>query len=135
MGTTDHRDIMLVAGEDPYTFKGTADLMRSTSDSTEKAATSADHLPNLRCSASWVLALIRRVRIATVASWVVRHARLVRALPWVLPSTIVEVEGARVDAIALSRRAGPIVEHVAEVGAAAAAQYFGPAHEQTVIGP
>ncbi len=28
MGTTDHRDIMLVAGEDPYAFKGTADLMR-----------------------------------------------------------------------------------------------------------
>jgi len=28
MGTTDHRDIMLVAGEDPHAFKGTADLMR-----------------------------------------------------------------------------------------------------------
>jgi phytanoyl-CoA hydroxylase len=27
MGTTDHRDIMLVAGEDPYAFKGTADVM------------------------------------------------------------------------------------------------------------
>lgn len=29
MGTTDHRDILLVAGEDPYAFKGTADIMRS----------------------------------------------------------------------------------------------------------
>lgn len=29
MGTTDHRDILLVAGEDPYAFKGTADLMRA----------------------------------------------------------------------------------------------------------
>jgi phytanoyl-CoA hydroxylase len=29
MGTTDHRDIILVAGEDPYAFKGTADLVRS----------------------------------------------------------------------------------------------------------
>ncbi|HSJ51604.1 MAG TPA: phytanoyl-CoA dioxygenase family protein [Actinomycetota bacterium] len=28
MGTTDHRDVLLVAGEDPYSFKGTADLMR-----------------------------------------------------------------------------------------------------------
>jgi len=28
MGTTDHRDILLVAGEDPYAFRGTADLMR-----------------------------------------------------------------------------------------------------------
>jgi len=28
MGTTDHRDILLVAGEDPYAFKGTVDLMR-----------------------------------------------------------------------------------------------------------
>jgi len=27
MGTADHRDVMLVAGEDPYDFKGTADLM------------------------------------------------------------------------------------------------------------
>ena len=27
MGTTDHRDVMLVAGEDPYAFKGTADIM------------------------------------------------------------------------------------------------------------
>ncbi len=28
MGTADHRDVLLVAGEDPYAFKGTADLMR-----------------------------------------------------------------------------------------------------------
>jgi phytanoyl-CoA hydroxylase len=28
MATTDHRDILLVAGEDPYAFKGTTDLMR-----------------------------------------------------------------------------------------------------------
>ena len=28
MATTDHRDVLLVAGEDPYAFKGTADLMR-----------------------------------------------------------------------------------------------------------
>jgi len=28
MGTADHRDIMLVAGEDPYAFRGTEDLMR-----------------------------------------------------------------------------------------------------------
>lgn len=28
MGTTDHRDIVLVAGEDPYAFKGATDLMR-----------------------------------------------------------------------------------------------------------
>jgi phytanoyl-CoA hydroxylase len=27
MGTTDHRDVMLVAGEDPYAFKGTTDVM------------------------------------------------------------------------------------------------------------
>ena len=27
MGTLDHRDVLLVAGEDPYLFKGTADLM------------------------------------------------------------------------------------------------------------
>ncbi len=27
MGTLDHRDVLLVAGEDPYAFKGTADLM------------------------------------------------------------------------------------------------------------
>jgi ectoine hydroxylase-related dioxygenase (phytanoyl-CoA dioxygenase family) len=27
MGTMDHRDIVLVAGEDPYAFKGTPDLM------------------------------------------------------------------------------------------------------------
>jgi phytanoyl-CoA hydroxylase len=27
MGTLDHRDVMLVAGEDPYAFKGTAELM------------------------------------------------------------------------------------------------------------
>jgi phytanoyl-CoA hydroxylase len=29
MGTVDHRDIMLVADEDPYAFKGTADLMHA----------------------------------------------------------------------------------------------------------
>src|SRR5262249_5201723 len=28
MGLLDHRDIVLVAGEDPYAYKGTADLMR-----------------------------------------------------------------------------------------------------------
>jgi phytanoyl-CoA hydroxylase len=28
MGVTDHRDILLVAGEDPYAFKGVTDLMR-----------------------------------------------------------------------------------------------------------
>jgi ectoine hydroxylase-related dioxygenase (phytanoyl-CoA dioxygenase family) len=28
MGTTDHRDVVLVAGEDPYAFRGTTDLMR-----------------------------------------------------------------------------------------------------------
>jgi phytanoyl-CoA hydroxylase len=28
MGAVDHRDILLVAGEDPYAFKGTTDLMR-----------------------------------------------------------------------------------------------------------
>jgi chlorinating enzyme len=28
MGTVDHRDVMLVAGEDPYAFKGTDDVMR-----------------------------------------------------------------------------------------------------------
>jgi phytanoyl-CoA hydroxylase len=28
MGTADHRDVLLVAGEDPYAFKGTADVMR-----------------------------------------------------------------------------------------------------------
>jgi ectoine hydroxylase-related dioxygenase (phytanoyl-CoA dioxygenase family) len=28
MGTTDHRDVLLVAGEDPYAFKETVDLMR-----------------------------------------------------------------------------------------------------------
>jgi phytanoyl-CoA hydroxylase len=28
MGTTDHRDIMLIAGHDPYAFKGTTDIMR-----------------------------------------------------------------------------------------------------------
>lgn len=28
MGTVDHRDVLLVAGADPYPFKGTADLMR-----------------------------------------------------------------------------------------------------------
>lgn len=28
MGTIDPRDILLVAGEDPYAFRGTADLMR-----------------------------------------------------------------------------------------------------------
>jgi phytanoyl-CoA hydroxylase len=27
MGTVDHRDVLLVAGEDPYSFKGTVDLM------------------------------------------------------------------------------------------------------------
>jgi phytanoyl-CoA hydroxylase len=27
MGTADHRDIMLVAGEDPYAFKRTTDVM------------------------------------------------------------------------------------------------------------
>ena len=27
MGTTDHRDVLLVAGEDPYAFKGTVDRM------------------------------------------------------------------------------------------------------------
>lgn len=27
MGTVDHRDVLLVAGEDPYEFKGTADLV------------------------------------------------------------------------------------------------------------
>jgi ectoine hydroxylase-related dioxygenase (phytanoyl-CoA dioxygenase family) len=27
MGTADHRDVMLVAGEDPYAFKGTTDVM------------------------------------------------------------------------------------------------------------
>jgi hypothetical protein len=27
MGTTDHRDILLVAGEDPYAFRGIADVM------------------------------------------------------------------------------------------------------------
>jgi phytanoyl-CoA hydroxylase len=28
MATADHRDVLLVAGQDPYAFKGTADLMR-----------------------------------------------------------------------------------------------------------
>jgi phytanoyl-CoA hydroxylase len=28
MGTADHRDILLVAGVDPYAFKGTTDVMR-----------------------------------------------------------------------------------------------------------
>lgn len=28
MGSADHRDVLLVAGEDPYAFKGTEDLMR-----------------------------------------------------------------------------------------------------------
>jgi phytanoyl-CoA hydroxylase len=28
MGTTDHRDIEMVAGEDPYAFRGTTDVMR-----------------------------------------------------------------------------------------------------------
>lgn len=28
MGTADHRDVLLVAGEDPYAFKGTTDVMR-----------------------------------------------------------------------------------------------------------
>jgi len=28
MGTADHRDVPLVAGEAPYTFKGTTDVMR-----------------------------------------------------------------------------------------------------------
>jgi len=28
MGTTDHRDIEIVAGEDPYAFRGTTDVMR-----------------------------------------------------------------------------------------------------------
>ena len=28
MGLLDHRDIVLIAGEDPYAYKGTADLMR-----------------------------------------------------------------------------------------------------------
>ncbi|HEX6257449.1 MAG TPA: phytanoyl-CoA dioxygenase family protein [Euzebyales bacterium] len=28
MGTADHRDILLVAGRDPYAFKGTVDIMR-----------------------------------------------------------------------------------------------------------
>jgi ectoine hydroxylase-related dioxygenase (phytanoyl-CoA dioxygenase family) len=28
MGTADHRDVLLVAGEDPYAFKGTSDVMR-----------------------------------------------------------------------------------------------------------
>ena len=29
MGTIDHRDVLLVAGEDPYEFKGSTDVMRS----------------------------------------------------------------------------------------------------------
>jgi hypothetical protein len=28
MGSLDHRDVLLVAGEDPYAAKGTVDLMR-----------------------------------------------------------------------------------------------------------
>jgi phytanoyl-CoA hydroxylase len=28
MGTVDFRDVLLVAGEDPYEFKGTVDVMR-----------------------------------------------------------------------------------------------------------
>lgn len=28
MGTIDHRDVMLVSGEDPYDFRGTTDVMR-----------------------------------------------------------------------------------------------------------
>jgi hypothetical protein len=28
MGTLDHRDVMLVAGDDPYAALGTADLVR-----------------------------------------------------------------------------------------------------------
>jgi hypothetical protein len=29
MGTADHRDVLLVAGEDPYAFKGKADLTQT----------------------------------------------------------------------------------------------------------
>ncbi|MGH2673280.1 MAG: phytanoyl-CoA dioxygenase family protein [Actinomycetota bacterium] len=29
MGTIDHRDVLLVSGEDPYAFRGTTDVMRS----------------------------------------------------------------------------------------------------------
>jgi phytanoyl-CoA hydroxylase len=27
MGTVDHRDVLLIAGDDPYEFKGTEDVM------------------------------------------------------------------------------------------------------------
>src|ERR1700730_161941 len=46
-----------------------------------------------------------------------------------------EVKRGGVDAVALARRSGAIVEDVTEVPAARAANDLGAAHEQAVVGP
>jgi hypothetical protein len=42
MGTFDHRDVMLVSGEEPYAFRGTTDVMRPHIRRTETAAAYAE---------------------------------------------------------------------------------------------
>ncbi|HLM65448.1 MAG TPA: phytanoyl-CoA dioxygenase family protein [Acidimicrobiales bacterium] len=41
MATTDHRDILLVAGEDPYAFKGTTDVLHPHVRPYERRATAS----------------------------------------------------------------------------------------------